>query len=401
MKYYKNDLQNKKYDFGYTFLGPVFADFCIRLHSALSQESGSFAVRFSSRGGIRLMELYKLYCQRHNLICPDDIDVVYLSRISAAKGCLYKDFEYVTTRMLVDFEGRPMADFIHALMPDSQTSVPSLPANLSTFTALYNSETELGIELREEIKNQHELLGLYLKQKGFFEKKIFLVDVGWHGSAQSFIARAFNSTDIFGIYFGKWDWINRRNAEQNKIIGLSIDDEIYASNHPRCSILHYHHIIEGPLEYPIQSTKYYVWDPIIKSVVPDHSFFENVAYINVESEPIYIGIRDHVSNVRNSPGEVLSRIESRYSAIAKKIYFPTLMDSHILDVGKRSGDMGMEWQSLSIPEFNGEITLSNFKAVLRQALWKQGFVARNFGIFRLPALMYLNYRTKGNGNILS
>lgn len=203
-----NTAKSDYYQFGYAYFGPVLYGFIQWLHEAAKGKK----IFFFARDGYLVKKVY-------DQLFPDPKDdYIYLSRRALSVPLLWKHakwgkcFQYMT--MTRFFTIRTFLDRL-GLNPDEYTSeVQTAGLEMDTIVAernlkqndrVHNLYEQIKSAVIENSRNEFYCLEEYLKEKKFIGD-IAIVDIGWNGSMQRYLAELCKVMGIAiqmeGFYFG-------------------------------------------------------------------------------------------------------------------------------------------------------------------------------------------------------
>ena len=382
-----NNTESKK-DFGREILGPIFYDFCARLHSYLcshikENSGGEPVVAYLARAGLRLRYLYDLYRQSNNAEFVVDEKDFYASRMSVAKGCLKNDFEYIVPIIVREYHNKTIGNLLRGVV-NKDFVVPKKWENLEvtceSFKNIYSDSHKSSAVIREYFNRQSILLATYVKSCAGPKMSTFLVDSGWTGNTQAMLMRTYRDINWVGLYFGKWDYRRVHPSHFSSVVGLCLDGTTYDRRNPASCILHYHHLIEGPLEPNFPSTKEYVRNEITGEVEPDTLAASESAIAPGPRDGHFAGIVDYFHNqLSPSSQEVRQNAEKSYKKLSKLIRYPRKRDLSMMVVNDRSADFGRDEVKpvLIDPAPEGTSCIARLRR-LDRSLWRQGQVVLEF-----------------------
>ncbi|WP_295715284.1 HAD-IA family hydrolase [uncultured Mitsuokella sp.] len=212
--------QNRYYQFGYAYYGPVLYGFVKWLHDSVGQKK----IFFFARDGYIVKKVY-------DAVYPNSTtEYVYLSRHSLSVPLLWKhsswdEFSrYITLTRF--FSLRTLLKRL-GLRPEAyeqqvQQNRLSLGISLQEKDFLQNANLKkFYLQIQDDIirnsKAEFDALAAYFKQKNF-HGDIAVVDIGWNGSMQRYLVELMalvgESVHMDGYYFGM-----RKKLEHTQVHG--------------------------------------------------------------------------------------------------------------------------------------------------------------------------------------
>jgi hypothetical protein len=243
---------NDLYRLGYGFLGFLISSFVLRIAERV-RELGIKRVFFFSREGLLFFDLWKviapLVFEENEL---PDARYLYVSRRAlAAPACAHSGLKHLDAHLsLLPPRNRDIRDVarvfgleVEGLKPylakyglREDTSLNSsfsdwLPENRTKFDA-FLSDPQTQTVIKEQTSEAGRLFEEYLEQELFFEyDKVAVVDMGWLGSIQRFLAGSVahrpDKPDIHGFVFAASRGIPYPGGPDNILEGCVFDKECF------------------------------------------------------------------------------------------------------------------------------------------------------------------------------
>ncbi|WP_299406692.1 hypothetical protein [Acaryochloris sp. IP29b_bin.148] len=403
------------YAYGYEFLGMVYT---VYLHKVLEKinQYGIDHVMFVAREGYlfqRVYEILKHYVP--TLVNPNvTTHYAYLSRQST----LLASTPQLTTREIIfaatsnRYQKGLWSIFNHLGLPIEKfqpfTEKYGIPIKqpISDYwndpkLLTFLSDMEMQAEVRKYHQQASDNLRTYLAQCQFWglNRKVALVDIGWSGTIQDNLVRAFNHLEDFpllhGLYFGRKDkraFLKYSNSlshgliydSRNKNINaesIDIFPEIFeqAAGAPHASTLGYEQI-EGKVQPIFKSTQQYS------------------RQVEMASDKVIAVMQQGILDFAHQYGQLLS--DQSFTAdqchsfvlalITRHISFPTYEEAHHIatQIGQQAQDKGEDKVcklAITSAEFWPVFLKGNIKKVLnlfKQSSWRAG----SFRLLRIPGL---------------
>lgn len=379
--------------FGQNILGPIFYDFCRKLHIYLIALNDNSACLFAYRGGMRLLYLYELYLEKNSLSSPMPLHPFLISRILALKGTIKQSYKEAELLLLREYKNIELENFISCVCSELEVNIPQelsqkkIDANL--LRQLFTGDSEWMKTVQHYFINQEKLLKKYLFSTIDGKKNIILVDTGWSGTTQLFLMQGFKELNWQGLYFGKWDTWQQNPKHFHTITGIGVEGQTYIRERPETAIFLYHHIIEGPLEPKVPSVEQLMQNST--KGICSQSFVDKNKIPPQSDEPHFMGICNYFINAKNKTiSEVSKEVYSARKKLRNQIIFPSSKDIIAMTVEARSADFGKKH---AVPIFHTTAqyhvisVVSRFRAV-KKSIWKQGKIVQEFPII-YPFLLLL------------
>jgi len=108
---------SEQMEFGASVLGPIFAEFALRLWIFLNavEDPEDTCILFCARGGLRLRLLFERFLKRAGLESPVVIGDLMVSRLIAARMAILDPATAVSSEIGREFYGGTMQTVAHAL----------------------------------------------------------------------------------------------------------------------------------------------------------------------------------------------------------------------------------------------------------------------------------------------
>lgn len=413
------------YAYGYEFLGMAYSVYVHKVIEKISQ-FGIDHVMFVAREGYLFQKIYEVFTGYHPTAVHPEVTTcyAYMSRVST----FLASTPHLTTRELVLTTDKPgqqglwstlktlglppavFAPFAEAHRVDMRSPTADYwnDANLLNFF----SDKGVQAKVREYHQQAHATLYQYLRQCNFWgaDRKVALVDIGWEGTIQDNLVRAFNQLGEFpllhGLYFGRRErktFLKYSNAFSHGLIYESRNRNVNTE-----SIDIFVEIFEKGAGAPHASTRGYepigahIEDgvrPIFKSASSQSRQAEISA--NASIAAMQQGILDFVHQYAQrwqQQGFTSASTQPFAEAlITRHIAFPTHKEAYQVttQLGQQAEDLGEDkLASLAVTaqEFWPPLKRGDIKTPLKLfkgASWRPG----TFRLIKIPGLLAL-YRLK-------
>ncbi len=363
--------------FGQELLGPIFLQFCRRLHLAgVGFTDRRARLLFVARGGLRLGLLYELWCERTGTAPVLPVGDLMISRVAAAKGCLARDFDGIAPMLVREFGAGSLGYMLRCLLRGRGIDLPDVlahtPVTVGSFAAIYRADDTLGRAVRDYFAEQAAALSGYLEALLDGVDTPVLVDSGWTGGTQALLMRHFPQWDWHGLYFGRWDYGRGPAPHFGHIFGVSVDSLEPFANAPGQALFAYHHLIEDPLEIAAPSVEGYRLAADGRAV-PDGGAIDPAVLQPGPDDAMFQGILDHFRSPAGAAGflAVERAADAAYRRLRRMILWPRADELPGMQVRPRSADFG---RSLTVPVLLRlpDASLKRRLKSVGAALWKPG-----------------------------
>ncbi len=392
------------YQYGFSFLGPVYATFVYGVVSAIKLHKIKKAF-FLAREGELFYELFKLAAPE--FLTAEEIppaEYVYLTRKSTALASVYRGLTFEKAVLpffnpkqeglysLFSVYGLPVEEFFEIARRHGFTELRQ-PINAwqdKRFMSLLHDERfQRGVI--KYARGNRRLLHSYLRQIGFFNgESVAFVDIGWNATIQKFVQDAFSKRGdyphVYGIYLGFCDGIRHAfDYEKNTILGILYDQR---NNNPAEHIFsRFEELFEEGARALHPTTVGYCQYPVSKLVSP--VFKEDSSADRAEE----IMFNEKIRSIKNGAvaftrqfieaakltGYTVDDIKPFILTMAERaVAFPNKEElSHLMNL-KHSEDFGYEnVMNLRVDEIQSKSILLNpaeFKRKIRWSNWRYGTV---------------------------
>lgn len=401
------------YAYGYEFLGMVYSVYLHQVIDFLNHYEINH-VMFVAREGYLFQKIYEIFQHYVPAMVNSQVTThyAYLSR----QATLLASTPQLTTREVVvaalsnrhqkglwsvlKYLGLPIEPFQpfaekHGIDIEQPISDYWNNAKLLAFL----SDMEMQAQVRTYYQQANENLRTYLTQCQFWgqHRKVALVDVGWSGTIQDNIVRAFNHLDEFpllhGLYFGRRDrkaFLQYSSSFSHGLIYDSRDQNVNAE-----SIFTFVEIFELGAGAPHPSTLGYervegTVYPVFKSPQLQSRQIEiaNDKAIAVMQQGILDFVHQYAQRWRTQKFTASQCRPFVLALITRYISSPTREEAHYIatQIGKQAADQGADRicsLAITAEEFWPALLRGNLKIAFRrfkQASWRTGV----FRLLRIP-----------------
>lgn len=403
------------YVYGYEFLGMVYT---VYLHQVMEKinQYGINHVMFVAREGYLFQKVYEILQHYVPAMVNSEVTThyAYLSRQST----LLASTPQLTTREIVfaatsnryqqglwsvfKHLGLPIEKFQpfatkHGIEIKQPISDYWNNPKLQTFLSDMGMQAEVRMYHQQASKN----LRAYLTQCQFWgqNRKVALVDIGWSGTIQDNLVRAFNHWDDFpllhGLYFGRKDqkaFLQYSNSLSHGLIYDSRNKNINAE-----SIDTFSEIFEMGAGAPHASTLgYQLTDEGVRPIFKASQ--QRSRQVEIASDRVIAVMQQGILDFAHQYGQRLS--DQKFAAdqclpfvlalITRHISCPTYEEAYYIatQIGKQAQDKGEDrvcTLAVTSAEFWPALLKGHIKTALRlfkQASWRAG----SFRLLRIPGL---------------
>lgn len=397
--------------FGRDVLGPIVAEFCLRLWSlgSLMNDRDDFALLFCARGGLRLKLAYERFLVSSQLASPLHVAPLMVSRLVAIRPALMRTVEEDLDSLLPAAGAALTYEFPRATIADVARAMTGFDPGHSTtdwdnsFSSpefarmLKHSDGRMVVEaLAEQASLFKEHLHCVLGDR----RHAVLVDTGLYGTTMQLLAEGVPAIDFSSALLARSNY--RRGpgggkaAHHSKVYGLSVESDGYSMLRRRSSMLRYWHFIEWLFEPDLSSVRSFRRQGgEVRSNLEEAGWAEKIF---PSGGSAFEGVLDYIDGLPSGPAErIVQDAHPAWGHFRQAIVWPNRADGYALSMGSRSNDFGSDvtWTARS---WQGPL------ASLRgSSPWREGEIARSGTAARLPLLAAIevayNFRRLKHGAV--
>ena len=366
-------------------LGPILADFALRLWIALAagERQADTKLLFCARGGLRLAMIYERFLAVSGLSSPVVYKPFMISRIAAVRAALVVGCASAYQQIGYELAGGSLADVVRALGGPF-----SLVGKLCTLEAVPYSEAGLreflasdaGQPLWFRLHGQAALLREHLALCLEGSSRAVLCDSGLSGSTMQLMQDAVPDVSWSCLLFARANYKRLPTPHFGRTFGVSVQTDAYSPVELRSAILRHWHLLEALLEPDLESVVHFErvgGVPVSNLEVP--GWEERVGPRQGE---MFAGVLDYITGL--PPGQAVVRVLDdvcpAYTRLRTTLTRPCIADAEMFDTGARSLDFGRAH------EMTGQVCEPGLRQALRGSLWREGAVALAAPAVRRPVL---------------
>lgn len=366
--------------FGEAALGPIFADFCMRLwlHQRFLSQRNDATLLFCARGGLRLRLLYQRFLERTELPALLPSADVMISRVVAARTTVAHPGEALLAELGREFEGRPMLEVASALAQRDFDLPPDWqrPFEARLFTRLLAARDAGTLALRQQIAAQDELFREHLEDLTQGRRQIVLCDTGLYGSTVRLLRDGIPQKRWLCLQFARSNYKQLPTPHFDCTRGLVVESDIYKPWRIETASLRFWQLIEAALEPALPSVTSFV-RPLAGAAPVSN--LEGEGWRSRVEDPgqgLFAGALAHFDRLdANSPMRIAADARKAWLLFRKTVIWPDQAALDALDLGNRSRDFG---RSEQVSQFAGEDGGAGPLARVRRSLWREGAIMRVF-----------------------
>jgi hypothetical protein len=372
--------------FGREVLGPIVAEFCLRLWSvgSLMSRRSDAALLFCARGGLRMQFAFERFLAASSLPAPVPVAPLMVSRVVAIRPALARSAEQglstlppaAATTLGYEFRRATLRQVAQAVAEEDPGAArrwdePFTPEGLMAL--LHHPD---GARVVAALIHQADLFLCHLRETLDGREHAVLVDTGLYGTTRLLLAEGLPELRFSSALIARSFRPGPRNA---RTFGLSVEGADYSPLRRRTAMLRYWHFVEWLFEPEL---------PSVRRFSDENGGARSNLEVDgwqsrIEPEPgtAFSGVIAYLDALPARPAQRVALDADRaWSAFRRAIVWPTHAHALALAVGTRSHDFGTDgvW---------GERSWQGIAAALRgSSMWRGGEIARSGTPFRLPLL---------------
>jgi hypothetical protein len=374
--------------FGRDVLGPIVAEFCLRLWSlaSLMERRDDTALLFCARGGLRMQLAYECFLDASQLSSPAHVAPLMVSRVVAIRPSLARTVDEDKSSLLPMAATTLAYEFRHATLADVATSVAGVPpagAETGTWDHPFTAHdfTDLlrhpdGRLVADAIADQAALFTRHLRDTLDDRRHAVIVDTGLYGTTGNLLAEGLPDVHVSSALLAR---TFRRGPRVAPTFGLSLEADGYSPVRRRTALLRYWHFVEWLFEPELASVRSFIDEGgVVRSNLEVPGWQEQLA---PAPDTAFAGIMEYLGALPAGPAaRIVVDADRAWSEFHRAVVWPQRDHGHALSVGRRSHDFGKD-------ETWGERPWSGSVAALRgSSMWRGGEIARAGTRLRLPLL---------------
>lgn len=373
-------------EFGRRVLGPVVAEFCLRLWSLSTQVArpDDAALLFCARGGLRLLQAFELFLDRSRLPAPLPSSALMVSRLVAVRPALTRTLDkpadglvpVAAATLTYEFGRRTAGAVARALTgvdPGPRWAVPFIA---DRFTSLLHDPGSG--EVRDVVREQAGLFTEHLHDVLDGRGRAILVDTGLYGTTGALLAEGIPDVS-FGSALIARSFRPGTGSPGAAALGLISHTRDYVPWQRRTALLRHWHFVEWLFEPDLPSVRTFVRDgDRVRSDLEVDGWRDHVG---PEPGTPFAGVLEHLGSLASAPAEQIVRDADRaWSELRRALVDPRAEHAAALAIGARSLDFGLDatWDGTESPGV--------LAALRTQGGWREGAVARSGSVLRAPVL---------------
>lgn len=372
--------------FGRSVLGPIVADFCLRLWNmqSLLPDPDRFAALFCARGGLRMNLCFQHFCAATNLepaIVGNDFMV---SRLVALRAALVEPLKTgvlgpaAATALHYEFERGGLQAAVNAIcgidLPVDETT-PTTGAQI--LQALRSPAFHDAAHAA--ITDQTTLFEAHLGQVSGARSHILLVDTGLYGTTGLLLAEALPDLTFSTALIAR-SFRPSRGAAAVPSYGLLTESVGYRAEFAHTALLRYWQYVEWLFEPELPSVRTFTSGPDGPTSNLQQEGYR--ARIEPTAHSAFAGVVSYLDDLSTNPAEQLAEdVPAAWRRLQRALVLPDAQAVDALTIGVRSHDFGRN-DTWHVRAWNGPLS-----ALRGPAMWREGEITRSGTRLRIPLLL--------------
>lgn len=378
-------------DFGRDVLGPIVAEFCLRLWAlgSLMEHRTDTAMLFCARGGLRMALAYERFLTAAELPSPVHLAPLMVSRVVAIRSplvrVLHEDLDALppssASALLHEFPRTSLSGVSLAIsgIPPARSELWSAPFTTRGFATLLKHSD--GQRIVDSLVRDSNLFTQHLLDTLGGRRHAMIIDTGLYGTTRQLLAEGhpdinFSSALIVRSY--------RQGAATRhpRTVGLSVQAGCYSPLSPRTSVLRYWQFVEWLFEPDLPSVRTFSDDSgEVRSNLEVEGWQGRV---DPSPGTAFAGILAYIDALPVGPAErVAIDADRAWRMFRRAIVWPNSRQADALSVGARSYDFGNGGTWAARP-WRGPVA-----ALRGYSMWREGEIAKSGFPLRLTLLAAL------------
>jgi hypothetical protein len=364
--------------FGRTVLGPVFAEFALRLHLLLLalERPDDTCLLFCARGGLRLRLVYQTFLRASGLECPVGFADLMVSRLVAARTALARGSADAYAELGREFRDDTLGGVLRALTQREQLSGEGLDAPFTpkVLAGFLDEGGPLARSVLADLAVQNRLFADHLAACAGPARRVVLADTGLYGSTLRLLQAGRPDYDWSCALFARSNYKGFSESHFPLTFGLCVESNGYAPGEPRTGVLRYWQLIESLLEPELPS--------VVRFAAVDGEARANLVTPGWEEKlpgrpgELFGGVIAYLADLPRGRAaeQIYADAPAAWRRLHDAIVWPTPEHRRILAIGRRSRDFGRleAMETPAVGRGRGGVR------ELRASAWREGAVVERF-----------------------
>ncbi|KYH44970.1 hypothetical protein [Branchiibius sp. NY16-3462-2] len=373
-------------EFGRTVLGPIVADFCLRLWDlqSLLPDPDRFAALFCARGGLRMNLCFQHFCAATKLTPAIAGSDFMVSRLVALRAALVEPLESgvlgpaAAAALHYEFERGGLQPAVNAICG---IDTPSDETTSTTGTQILEALRSPAFRdaAHAAITDQTALFQTHLQQVSGARRHIMLVDTGLYGTTGQLLAEAFPDVTFSTALMAR-SFRPLRGATAVPSYGLLTESADYRVEFAHTALLRYWQYIEWLFEPELPSVRTFAPGP--DGPVSNLQRDGYRARIQPTAQTAFAGVVSYLDDLPTDSATRLAQdVPAAWRRFQRALVLPDARAVDALMIGVRSHDFGRD-ETWHLRAWNGPLA-----ALRGSSMWREGEITRSGTKLRIPLLL--------------
>ena len=376
--------------FGRNVLGPIFAEFCLRLWSIgeLLSEPDRVALLFCARGGLRMQLAYNAFLRASGLPTSVRLAPLMVSRLVAIRPALMRTVDEHLDTLVPAAAATLSYELPRASLSEVALAMSGVAPNPgrrwdAKFTPQGFAELlhhGAGAPVVAALAEQAALFARHVRMTLDGRHRAVLVDTGLFGTTAQLLSDGFPDLNVSSVLIARSNYRREPAPLQAKVFGVLVHSDCYSPLHRRTAMLRYWHFVESLFEPALESVRTFTENQgVLRSNLEIEGWQSRVQPTPGSS---YAGLVDYLETLPPRPAErILLEADRAWTWFHRAIVWPDRSHGLALSAGLRSYDFGSDVTFTERP-WRGSIA-----ALRGSSMWREGEIARSGSRLRLPLLL--------------
>jgi FMN phosphatase YigB (HAD superfamily) len=368
-------------------LGPLVAEYCVRLWLYLSCASGGDGpvALFCARGGIGQRIAFERFLSRTGLKLEIRRENLLVSRVIASRGAVLSQSPAASDALAYEFKGGSLRDAAEALAGQALPLGTDWdePFDAEQFFARLREDPSAET-LKSILVEQNDLFNQHLAKLIGSAKRVILCDTGLYGSTIRLLQAARPDIHFELLLLARCNYRGGDESHFTQTVGLLSEADHYGLYKRSSIVLRYWHLTESLFELGVPSAT--TFPPAMELVALSEGFanssFAKMDHLVGESLKAASEYLDDLTE-RKFFDKIMTDSINSWRRLKFIVITPKKPDVDLWAVGPRGRDFGRAETVEAITMLSGPGLMARIRAI-RYSRWKEGAIANYLGWFRAP-----------------
>ncbi|WP_244108455.1 glycosyltransferase family 2 protein [Burkholderia anthina] len=372
-------------EIGHKILGPIVHRWMLGINQYINYfDNANTKILFCARAGVRINKLYEKFLENPNFQDNSKRDILWVSRISVAKGIYHQSSETSTKIISNEYLHEPIKNLIKGVFRHQPSRLNELNLELSEYMAhgfnfpgWIQGPTPAAISMRDYLKKCGDAFDSYIKKTLDGCTQAILIDSGWQGTMQSMLNEAYPEVAWKGLYFGRILMPGFDQKIVDDVIGIIFQGEKYQPKDPASAFVRHRHLIEALVEPngpSIEEIPGGEFSSICSTLIS-----KNANEIYEDHDALFECVMDYLSTHGKNASitQIISSYDAAITEAARLIMHPSREEAMALLGKERSADFG---KAITVPVLHvpNDSDLPSPEVRIQHSLWQEGQIALEY-----------------------